>query len=241
MNTKNFFSNCVAGPAVDGGTYRSWTRKSKTTHSHHLGWSLTVLAALLGSSVASALPARAEASSKPSDLAQKLVAAAIERTRQRVIYDPAYRPIAYPGGDVPLDRGVCTDVVIRSYRALGIDLQQHVHLDMRRAFRAYPKRWGLRRPDTNIDHRRVPNLRRFFIRKGQSLPVSLDGHDYQVGDLVTWDLAKSGPSLHPATAQHPDRLTRSRTPAYRHCFRSKKYRWSTPVDRPQHRRGNRVE
>ena len=113
---------------------------------------------------------------------------------------------------MPLDRGVCTDVVIRSYRAVGIDLQKDVHEDMRSAFRQYPRRWGLKRTDTNIDHRRVPNLRRFFIRKGRTLPISLNGDHYRPGDLVTWDLAKPGPSLHSVASRHPDRVTSSGTP-----------------------------
>ena len=121
--------------------------------------------------------------------AARLAAAGVARTKHHVVYDPAYRVIAYPGGDVPADRGVCTDVVIRSYRVLGIDLQKLVHEDMRSAFRTYPKRWGLKRPDRNIDHRRVANLRRFFIRHGESLPVSASPADYRPGDLVTWDLA----------------------------------------------------
>ena len=122
--------------------------------------------------------------------ADRLVAAAMERTKKPVIYDPAYRSIAYPGGDVPDGRGVCSDVVVRSYRGLGIDLQQLVHQDMRRAFRAYPRRWGLRRPDTNIDHRRVPNLRVFFKRHGKALPISDDASAYKPGDVVSWDVAK---------------------------------------------------
>ena len=126
-----------------------------------------------------------------SPMAQKLVAAAIERTKSRVIYDPSYVAIAYPGGDVPDDRGVCADVVIRAYRqGLGIDLQKRVHEDMVRAFSKYPKRWGLKRTDKNIDHRRVPNLRTFFTRHGQKLAVSADPASYRPGDLVTWDLAR---------------------------------------------------
>lgn len=121
-------------------------------------------------------------------LAAALVEAAKDRTRSRVRYDPAYVSIPYPGGDVPADTGVCTDVVIRSYRALGIDLQKEVHEDMRRSFEVYPKNWGLTRPDANIDHRRVPNLRTFFARHGESLPVSHDPDDYLPGDLVTWDV-----------------------------------------------------
>lgn len=126
------------------------------------------------------------------DFSRRLVDAALERTRHRVRYDGAYRRIAYPGGDVPDNVGVCTDVVIRSYRAVGIDLQQLVHEDMRAAFPQYPKRWGLRRPDPNIDHRRVPNLRTFFRRQGAELPVTAD---FLPGDLVTWTLASNLPHI----------------------------------------------
>lgn len=123
-----------------------------------------------------------------TDFGQRLAEAALQRTQHQVRYDPAYVVIPYPDGDVPADTGVCTDVVIRSYRQLGIDLQQQVHEDMRSDFRAYPQLWGLNRPDSNIDHRRVPNLRRYFTRKGQSLPVSREGSHYLPGDLVTWTL-----------------------------------------------------
>ena len=119
-----------------------------------------------------------------SDLAQ----AAFNRTQAQVQYDPTYFAIDYPNGDVPADKGVCTDVVIRSYRQLGIDLQQLVHEDIKANFQAYPKLWGLSRPDPNIDHRRVPNLRTFFSRHGASLKVSSQARDYKPGDLVTWDL-----------------------------------------------------
>ncbi|MDH3264004.1 MAG: DUF1287 domain-containing protein [Paracoccaceae bacterium] len=137
------------------------------------------------------LPDRAEAQAAQgqASIEGRLVAAAIERTRHVVAYDGAYRRIAYPGGDVAADRGVCSDVVIRAYRAgLGVDLQQRVHEDMERAFRRYPAIWGLARPDRNIDHRRVPNLEVFFARHGQSLPVSRDPGNYRPGDLVTWRL-----------------------------------------------------
>ena len=92
----------------------------------------------------------------------------------------------YPGGDVPANVGVCTDVLIRSYRMLGIDLQKEVHEDMRAAFSAYPQRWGLTAPDSNIDHRRVPNLEVFFARAGEELPITDDAGDYQPGDVVSW-------------------------------------------------------
>lgn len=114
--------------------------------------------------------------------------AAITLTSQRVIYDPSYFSIGYPNGDVPADRGVCTDVVIRAYRKLGIDLQKKVHEDMRDNFTQYPKNWGLRAPDKNIDHRRVPNLMTFFTRHGTTLPITQNPSDYQPGDIVCWNL-----------------------------------------------------
>ena len=128
--------------------------------------------------------AQAEAS-----FSDRLVKAAKERTKHHVVYDPAYVRLAYPGGDVPKDRGVCTDVVIRSYRTLGIDLQKLVHEDMRRHFSLYPEHWGLKGPDKNIDHRRVPNLQTFFKRHGKSLSKSKRAEDYLPGDLVTWNVA----------------------------------------------------
>lgn len=117
-----------------------------------------------------------------------LVTAAMERTQQQVRYDGTYVRLDYPMGDVAADTGVCTDVVIRTYRQLGIDFQQLVHEDMRDNFESYPSKriWGLKRPDKNIDHRRVPNLQKFFTRNGQSLPVTNQGADYKAGDLVTW-------------------------------------------------------
>lgn len=122
--------------------------------------------------------------------ADRLVSAANYRTTQEVRYDPAYVVLSYPGGDVPSHTGVCTDVVIRSYRALGIDLQQLVHEDMKSSFSAYPSLWGLKRPDRNIDHRRVPNLQRFFERIG----AEVKGQDakFLPGDLVAWDLTGKG-------------------------------------------------
>lgn len=127
----------------------------------------------------------------------RLVEAALERTSHSVWYDGSYVRIDYPGGDVPANTGVCTDVVIRAYRALGIDLQQRVHEDIRQHFDQYPSRriWGLKRPDTNIDHRRVPNLQAFFTRHGQSLPVSKRPESYQPGDLVTWMVPGNRPHI----------------------------------------------
>ena len=121
------------------------------------------------------------------DFLGKLSTAAIERTHHSVRYVSAYVHIPYPGGDVPADTGVCTDEVIRSYRAVGIDLQKEVHEDMARNFDAYPHKWQ-RRPDSNIDHRRVPNLMVFFSRHGARLPSSQRAEDYSPGDIVAWDL-----------------------------------------------------
>ncbi|MBN1185919.1 MAG: DUF1287 domain-containing protein [Bacteroidales bacterium] len=118
----------------------------------------------------------------------KLVDAAIERTKHKVIYDPAYYSIEYPNGDIPDNKGVCTDLIIRAYRKAGIDLQKEVHEDMARNFDKYPKIWGLSYTDKNIDHRRVPNLATYFTRQGAKLPVSNNAADYKPGDLVTWDL-----------------------------------------------------
>lgn len=125
----------------------------------------------------------------PVTVAQKLAAAAVARTNSDVTYDPAYVAIKYPMGDVPADTGVCSDVIIRSYRSVGLDLQELVHKDMRRAFGKYPRRWGLKRTDKNIDHRRVPNLRVFFARHGEVLKITDNATDYKPGDLVTWDLS----------------------------------------------------
>lgn len=127
----------------------------------------------------------------------KLSDAAIERTHHSVRYDPSYVRIPYPGGDVPADTGVCTDEVIRSYRALGIDLQKEVHEDMVQNFSAYPRNWHwlLTRTDTNIDHRRVPNLMAFFSRKGRSLPITSNPNDYVPGDIVSWDLGGNVPHI----------------------------------------------
>ena len=128
---------------------------------------------------------------------QALVAAALDRTRHTVRYDGSYHAIAYPGGDVPAETGVCTDVIVRSYRTVGIDLQQLVHEDMAAHFAAYPSRriWGLAAPDPNIDHRRVPNLQTYFRRHGQELPVTANARDYAPGDLVTWTLPGNLPHI----------------------------------------------
>ena len=118
----------------------------------------------------------------------KLSDAALELTKQKVTYDPSYFSIGYPNGDVPAGKGVCTDVVIRAYRALNIDLQKEVHEDMKSHFGEYPNIWGMTTTDTNIDHRRVPNLMKFFERKGTVKPISQKAEDYQPGDIVCWNL-----------------------------------------------------
>jgi uncharacterized protein YijF (DUF1287 family) len=148
------------------------------------------LVLLVASGAAQTLPTVDEKS-----FVEQFVAAAMERTRHPVRYDGSYRRIPYPGGDVPAEIGVCTDEVIRVYRALGVDLQKEVHEDMRRAFAEYPRTWGMRRPDRNIDHRRVPNLMRFFERQGAALAVTGKPDDYQPGDLVTWDLGGGVPHI----------------------------------------------
>ncbi len=125
----------------------------------------------------------------------RLAAAAEERATHSVRYDAAYLRIPYPMGDVPEDQGVCSDEVIRAYRLLGIDLQRLVHEDMVSAFGLYPKRWGMNVPDSNIDHRRVPNLATFFGRHGTSLPVTANGDDYKPGDVVAWVLPDGRPHI----------------------------------------------
>ena len=118
----------------------------------------------------------------------KLAEAAVELTKQDVTYDPTYFSIDYPNGDVPAGKGVCTDVVIRAYRKLGIDLQKEVHEDMHANFSKYPNNWGLSRPDKNIDHRRVPNLMKYFERHGETLAITRNPADYKPGDIVCWNL-----------------------------------------------------
>lgn len=147
---------------------------------------------LLGAGAALALPGcgRSEADPAPSPptpgKAGKLIAAARAQIGVTVRYDPAYTPLAFPGGDVPRERGVCTDVVIRAYRdALGLDLQALVNADMRSAFAAYPRNWGLVGPDRNIDHRRVPNLRTWLTRRGAALPIPAGASGWRPGDIFT--------------------------------------------------------
>lgn len=123
-----------------------------------------------------------------ADFFEQLADSAMTLTKDEVTYDPAYFSIAYPNGDVPADKGVCTDVVIRAYRKLNIDIQKEVHEDMVSNFSKYPKIWGLTRTDKNIDHRRVPNLMVFFKRFGTVLPITQKAMDYRPGAIVCWNL-----------------------------------------------------
>jgi uncharacterized protein YijF (DUF1287 family) len=140
-------------------------------------------------STASAKPKLTEIT---SDEIRRLLESAVEQTALTKSYDPEYIVIAYPNGDVPIESGVCTDVVIRAFRKSGVDLQKEVHEDMATNFSFYPKKWNLKSPDTNIDHRRVPNLQTFFTRRGKSLPITNKGADYKPGDVVAWDLDGRG-------------------------------------------------
>jgi uncharacterized protein YijF (DUF1287 family) len=137
--------------------------------------------------------------------AQALIQAAVAQTATRVTYDGSYRRIAYPGGDVPANIGVCTDLIVRAYRAVGVDLQVRVHEDMKAAFSSYPRLWGLSRADPNIDHRRVPNLQTYLRRRGAQVPISRDASDYLPGDMVTWILPGNLPHIGLVTDQRsPD-------------------------------------
>ena len=161
---------------------------------------IAVLALVFALVIAPRLSAAQNGSSANSSravLTKKLVAAAIERTQHSVRYEPAYVRIPYPNGDVPADTGVCTDEIIRIYRAVSIDLQKEVHEDMQANFWSYPNhlRWQLFHTDTNIDHRRVPNLMVFFTRKGERLVTTSNATDYAPGDLVTWDLGGNVPHI----------------------------------------------
>ena len=156
------------------------------------------------------------ATARADDFGARLSAAAIERTRHAVVYDPAYVRIDYPMGDVASDRGVCSDVVVRSLRALGVDLQQLVHEDMRGAFSAYPAHWGMTGPDANIDHRRVPNLKTFFIRSKLELPPSVRATDYRPGDIIAWNLKGEAGGWMPHIGVVTDRIAPSGRPMIVH-------------------------
>lgn len=133
----------------------------------------------------------------PKNIQEKLSNAALSIIDPEVVYTPDYVGIKYPNGDVPAKTGVCTDVIIRAYRKLGIDLQKEVHEDMKTHFESYPnlKKWGLKTTDTNIDHRRVPNLEVFFTRKGKKTKVTNNANDYKTGEIVTWMIGDKLPHI----------------------------------------------
>ncbi len=194
MELMNGFDTQTTSVGVGGDTRRrSGSMKQK------LLW--TACAGLSGMLVVVCAVTTAE--SKPAESAtqqeflKKLAAAAVERTEHVVRYEPGYVGIPYPGGDVPADTGVSTDEVIRAYRTVGVDLQKEVHEDMKKNFSEYPPIGAkpAKRPDTNIDHRRVPNLMVFFSRKGEALATTERPEDYAPGDLVTWDLGGDVPHI----------------------------------------------
>ncbi|PHI31915.1 Uncharacterized protein conserved in bacteria [Budvicia aquatica] len=133
---------------------------------------------------------------------RELAAGAEQQIGKTLFYDPAYASLSYPGGDVPIERGVCSDVVIRALRQQNADLQKLVHQDMKANFSAYPKNWGLKRPDTNIDHRRVPNLETYFKRHKMERPITLNADDYRPGDIVSWRLDNGLPHIGIVTDRH---------------------------------------
>lgn len=150
---------------------------------------MKVLLSLVTGILLSALPAAGESPAA-------IVSAARDQVGKTLVYDPAYVSLKYPGGDVPIDRGVCSDVIIRALRtALSLDLQKTVHEDMTANFSSYPKKWGLKKTDKNIDHRRVLNLQTWFTRKGMSVPVTKDAKDYKPGDLVTCTVPPNLPHI----------------------------------------------
>jgi len=145
----------------------------------------------VAASVSAMLLFREPAPRQAETIAQKIVRGARDEVRRGVTYDATYRDIRYPAGDVDRNHGACTDVVIRSLRAAGYDLQKLIHEDMKKNFRAYPRKYGLRAPDSNIDHRRVPNQQMFFTRFGKALPILTTGGaavNWRPGDIVTWKL-----------------------------------------------------
>lgn len=171
------------------------------TEANRSYWSYLVLFVLLsGCSTsadksASANTRSAQATQAPtrrpiSDIPEikKVVDSAIEQTQQTIQYDPSYTKLKYPNGDVPIERGVCADVIVRAFRSAGIDLQKEIHEDMSLHFTAYPAKWGARKPDSNIDHRRVPNLMTLFDRRSKSVPITRNPSDYIPGDVVAWEL-----------------------------------------------------
>jgi uncharacterized protein len=153
--------------------------------------SLSACASRAGGTKASAGGPAENVTRKPvstNPLIRKVVDSAIEQTQYTFEYDPAYARLDYPGGDVPRKTGVCADVIVRAFRSAGVDLQKEIHDDMSKHFSVYPDKWGARKPDSNIDHRRVPNLMTFFERSGKTVPITRKASDYAPGDVVAWEL-----------------------------------------------------
>jgi len=142
------------------------------------------------SALAEAMQVRADATPL-----EKINAGAIEQTTQTTGYDASYAKLDYPNGDVPIVTGVCADVIVRAFRKAGIDLQKELHEDMKKSFATYPRKWGLRGPDANIDHRRVPNLMTWFDRQGKARPITKDAKDYLPGDVIAWDMTPGLPHI----------------------------------------------
>lgn len=137
----------------------------------------------------------ASASARAQSDVERMLSAAQDQVGVTILYAPSYQRLDYPGGDVPRDRGVCTDVLIRALRAVNVDLQVDVHRDMKAHFEAYPAIWGLKTPDPNIDHRRVPNLERYLQRVGKGLPIGDDPAPFLPGDFVSWRLDRGQPHI----------------------------------------------
>lgn len=177
---------------------------------------LLALLAACDSSTSTKLPAARESATRVAETASPsppLVAAARQQIGVTRLYDSAYVEMSYPGGDVPTERGVCTDVTVRALRIQGLDLQRAIHEDMRANFAAYPHNWGLKGPNAHIDHRRVPNQMRWFEREGWSQPITTNADDYMGGDIAAWKLSGSG-LLHIGIVS--DRKTREGTPLVIH-------------------------
>jgi len=157
---------------------------------------LAIALAMIGCGSERILPSRAVEKPPVVDIPQGpvrwMIESAVQQTKTTTGYTQDYFSIAYPNGDVPSETGACSDVVIRSFRAAGVDLQKEVHEDMSANFSVYPQKWGLAKTDSNIDHRRVPNLQKFFDRRGKSVPATSNGADYRPGDVVSWDLNGKG-------------------------------------------------
>lgn len=139
---------------------------------------------------------------------KKLLESANEQIKVTRNYTQDYFVISYPNGDVPTETGACTDVIVRAFRNAGIDLQKEVHEDMKTNFAEYPTKWGLPKPDTNIDHRRVLNLQTFFTRQGKSLKITEKASDYKPGDIVSWDINGKGMTHIGIVSNHWNEKTR---------------------------------